>query len=927
MVYLRTLGRFELISGTPPSEQVIRAQPKRLALLTYLAVATPARPHRRDTLLGLFWPDLSAEEARRALRQALHAIRRFLEDDILESRPDDSIAVTGDGSWCDAVAFERALDAGRTEQALGLYQGTFLDGVFVADASPEFEQWADLVRGRLRERATRASISLAALARSTEDHAAEVRWAELACRLAPEDEASARHLMGALADSGNRTLALRTYEKFAKRMVDDFGAEPSRETQAFAQTLRAAPVISPADAVPVADTASPSPATKRSPSRLLRRVMWTGLAIGGIAAAYLGANGLPRSSGAFTSADRILITDFRNHTRDSLLAGAVTEALRADFSQSRRARVLTRSQMQAALLRMRQPPGAPLSDAVIREIAEREGVKALVTGDVAALGSGFSVSAELTSVSRGEVLAAVREVASDSTRLLAAVDRVSRRLRRGAGESLWTLRTSLPLEQVTTSSLQALRLYSQALELGDMRGENRAAIPLLQAAVALDSTFAMAYRRLGTYLSEAGEQAGATDAILRAFRHRDRLPELERYATMGSYYLFASAPDSAIVAYRALLEQDPTNTRALNNLGAAYVSLKEFRTAEQYFHLALESDSTFSLLYNHLATDQFNSGEYADAGRTLDIRRAKFPPQQDAEIIGVSLALVREDYAGAESKTRELLATAGSDIERRTSPLRILGLLALIRGRLSEAERSIRSYVEIEARDGTPGEYLDGTILLAFIEAEYRRDPARAVALLEGALARYPLASIAPLDRHHAFLAYTYALAGLPQRARAVLLDFRTVDVSPVAIRGRMGMRDEGGYLRAEGAAELAEHRYKQAVVTLARAVEVSDCAVCALPDLARAYDLVGRPDSAIVVYQRYLQTPWSDWMGADGEFRVPVYRRLAELYDARGDTALAIAGYEKVAALWSNADAELQPQVAAVRNRMIVLRAGRPGH
>ena len=125
------------------------------------------------------------------------------------------------------------------------------------------------------------------------------------------------------------------------------------------------------------------------------------------------------------------------------------------------------------------------------------------------------------------------------------------------------LRKSLPLQQVTTASLQALRLYSRAIEIGDIQGNNREAIPLLQAAVALDSTFAMAYRKLGTYLSESGEQDAATDAIQRAFRQRAHLPELERYSTLGSYYLFPPVPASAIAPYRALRSSAPATTRSL----------------------------------------------------------------------------------------------------------------------------------------------------------------------------------------------------------------------------------------------------------------------------------------------------------------------------------------------------------------------------
>ncbi|HMI56994.1 MAG TPA: hypothetical protein VK511_03015, partial [Gemmatimonadaceae bacterium] len=98
-------------------------------------------------------------------------------------------------------------------------------------------------------------------------------------------------------------------------------------------------------------------------------------------------------------------------------------------------------------------------------------------------------------------------------------------------------------------------------------------------------------------------------------------------------------------------------------------------------------------------------------------------------------------------------------------------------------------------------------------------------------------------------------------------------------------------------------------------------CPTCTLPDLARALELSGNPDSAIAVYQRYVTTPWSEWQNALGEFRVTSYQRMAELNEARRDTAKALAAYDEVAALWGGADAELQPAVAVARKRALALR------
>ena len=928
MVQLRTLGRLELVSGEPTALHVLAAQPKPLALLAYLALANPRGQHSRDSLLALFWPELGEDEARRALRQALHRVRYHVGDALLTSEREGQIGIADDGAWCDAIAFEHALDAGHDEEALSLYHGAFLDAVFVSDASPEFEQWVDLTRTRLCDRAAKAAGKLAEEAKRTGDRAAETRWATQACQLAPEDETRVRALMAALASAGDRAGALRAYKSFAERIEREYDAEPAKETASLAASLRAAPVAT-IESPPTIETAPPSDplaasagaAPVPSPPRLPR---WRWRALGGAAAALILAVVLAARyrANASVNVDRLLVADFHNHTRDSLLAGAITEAMRADLSQSRRTRVMSRAQVQAVLERMRQPTGVITSEPMIREVAERYGVKAFVTGDVASLGSGYSVSAELIAVKSGETLVSVREDAADSSKLLSVVDKVSDRLRRGIGESLWTVRESPPLEQVTTSSLQALRLYSQAIRVGDQEGDTRHAVEILRQAVGLDTTFAMAYRKLGVYLRDMGAHAASDDALARAFRNRARLPELERYNTAGSYFSSVALPDSAIATYRALLSLYPNDMRGLNNLASVYMDLREYARAESLYHRAIESDSSVGLLFNHLATVQLNGGRYDEAERTLAERARRFPPQQDDQDISVALDVVRGDFDGARTHSQRLLADAGSDAASRLEPLKMLGTLALISGHLVESDHDFDSVEVLQAGEGSGGGYLEAAAALAFSDIWYRHDNARGLALLDSAVARYPLASLSPLDRNYATLAYMYALGGRPARARELLADVRANERVPGATRGGLGLRDEGTYLRALGATEIAEGKPAQAVATLRQSVRLYFCPTCTLPDLARALELAGYPDSAIAVYRQYVTTPWSEWPNALGEFRATAYQRLGALHEARGDTAQAITSYDKVATLWAHADLELQPIVSNSRQRSAALRA-----
>jgi tetratricopeptide (TPR) repeat protein len=456
---------------------------------------------------------------------------------------------------------------------------------------------------------------------------------------------------------------------------------------------------------------------------------------------------------------------------------------------------------------------------------------------------------------------------------------------------------------------------------GDQDGDRTTAIPLLQQAVQHDTMFAMAYRKLGAYLGGIREQAGADEALKRALRYRDRLPETEQYLTLGAFYDNSGLPDSALVAYRALLQFDPTNTVALNNTAAQYVTLHDFHKAEQFRRRALETDSGMSILYTNLANDQLNSGELDAVDQTLAARARRFASQQDAEVLRVSLAMARGDFPQGERLTREMLRVAGTDGDRQSTPLRMLSLELLLAGRLTESEQFMRTYMKTQADLQSPSAYLEGAILLAFEQVMYRRDAAQGIKVIDDALRRFPLDSIAPLDRHYAFLAYVLALAGAPERSRTLLTAFRANDATTP---GSSAIRDESDYLRAEGAAFASEHRYTEAIASFVHAGTAMNnyvCPVCALPDLASAYDKAGQADSAIAVYRRYVSTPWSDWMTSDGEFRSLAWRRLGELYQASGDTRRAILALQTVAGLWEHADASVQPELADVRARLAQLR------
>lgn len=235
---LHCLGTTDLVASDGRDVGSVVAQPKRFGLLVYLAAAQPHGFHRRDSLLALFWPQLGPKEARRALRQALHFLKQALGEDALISRGGEDVAVSEDVLWCDARAFDRALTAGALEEALALYRGDFLDGFFISGASPRFDQWVDRQRAVLRERALTAAWELAEQEDTQGNALGATQWAHRATDLHATNEFSIRKLIELLRRNGDRRGALRAYEKFARRLQQEYQVEPARETTALIRSVR-----------------------------------------------------------------------------------------------------------------------------------------------------------------------------------------------------------------------------------------------------------------------------------------------------------------------------------------------------------------------------------------------------------------------------------------------------------------------------------------------------------------------------------------------------------------------------------------------------------------------------------------------------------------------------------------------------------------
>src|SRR5947209_10750059 len=265
-------GRLSLTGADGREVRGLLGQPRRLALLAYLAAASPQGFNRRDTRLARSWPEVDQEHARAALRQGLHVVRDALGADAVASRGDEEIGLDFAQVSCDVAAFERALRIGQLEEALDLYRGALLEGFFISDA-PEFERWLETERARLQQAAAGAARALAERSESVNDLTRAVRWTRRSIVLAPSDEGLVRRLIALLDRQGDRASALEAYEVFARRVAAEYDAEPAAETRVLVAAGRARVRAEPAAAPPEVDSPPhQGPPSKRRRGRLAMRV-------------------------------------------------------------------------------------------------------------------------------------------------------------------------------------------------------------------------------------------------------------------------------------------------------------------------------------------------------------------------------------------------------------------------------------------------------------------------------------------------------------------------------------------------------------------------------------------------------------------------------------------------------------------------------
>ena len=649
-----------------------------------------------------------------------------------------------------------------------------------------------------------------------------------------------------------------------------------------------------------------------------------GLAVAGylvLRALGIGPAGSLFAAGKLQAQDRLIVAAFDAAGKDSALGQVVSVAVRTNLAQSRAVQLVSTSGIVAALQRMQRPPSTRVDLALAREIAQREGIKAVVSGDVASAGDGYIITTRLVSAVSGDELAVYQESAEGTGDIIPAVDRVTRQLRGRIGESLRSVAATPPLAQVTTRSIDALRSFAAGLRANDVEGDYLKAIPLFEDAIAKDSGFAAAYVQLAWSLANAGLQPRRLDSLrATAYRLRERLPEAERFEIEGTY-LAGRDRRKAIVALQRSVAIDSFNVNALNTLAYLYAETRDRTRVEALYRRGLVVEPENGILFGNLVIVLSEQGklDVADSViRVMKRRRIPFP----IEFLEVDLIYLRGELDSAEALARAAVRSASPGVPEYA--MERLRLITLVRGRLRESDGIAYDLHARKTAQGMPVDPLAIPIRSSLNDAWLRGQSQRAIARLDSAVRAHPLTPASPPGAMLE-VAHAYAIAGQSAKARAILAQFDAASRDSATRTLWPGHREW-----TEGAALLAERRADEAIRVFRRMDTLPDglpapCEFCQPVTLGRAFDQANMPDSTIAALERYLASTSIGRIYADSWMLGPARKRLGELYEAKGDNAKAVSHYTAFVRLWARADPDLQPTVAEVRARLERLRRTLP--
>jgi serine/threonine protein kinase/Tfp pilus assembly protein PilF len=603
---------------------------------------------------------------------------------------------------------------------------------------------------------------------------------------------------------------------------------------------------------------------------------------------------------ALTEKDTIVLADFDNKTGDAVFDDTLKQGLFVQLEQSPFLDLVSDNKVNQTLKLMGRPAGDRLTPEVAREVCQRTGGKAMLTGSIAGLGSQYVIRLKAVNCDTGDVLAGAQEQATGKEAVLKALDAAAVSLRSKLGESLSSVQKyATPVEEATTPSLEALKAYSLGKKTRDAKGPT-AALPFYKRAVELDPKFAMPYRAMASAYSNLNEVGRAAEYARKAYDLREKVSERERFSIEGYYYLRATGElEKAAQTYELWKQTYPRDSSPYGNLGFIYGSLGNYEKSLQEAREALRLEPNNAVSYLNLGNVYTGLNRLDEAE---SVYKQANEHKLESEILLANryqLAFLKGDAAtmaqlasAAMRKpgTEDLLLAAQADTEGWYGQLKSAHELtrrAMDSAEHNDAKERAASYQAAAAlREVESGNREQArTDANAAMKLAPNRD-VRDVAAL--ALAR--AGDTAEAEKLAAELEKTYPLDTLVQR-------YWLPTIRAAVALERKDPNRAIELLKDAGAIELGQATSSLAIF------------LCPVYIRGEAYLMLHDGNSAAAEFQEFI-----DHRGVVVNFPWGALARLglARAYAVQGDTAKAKAAYQDFLTLWKDADPDIPILIAA---------------
>jgi eukaryotic-like serine/threonine-protein kinase len=368
-----------------------------------------------------------------------------------------------------------------------------------------------------------------------------------------------------------------------------------------------------------------------------------------IAAIAIGAYFYLHRAPKLTETDSILLSDFVNTTGETVFDGTLKQALTVKLQESPFLNIVPDSRVRETLRFMGRSPDERVTSAVAREVCQRQGVKALIAGEIDSLGSQYVINLNALNCATGDSIASEQVQAARKEDVLKSLGQAAADLRGKLGESLSSVQKfNAPIEEATTSSLEALRAYSLGNEQR-AKAVEAAAIPFFKQAIELDPNFAMAYATLGTLYNNLGESEQSAEYLKKAFELRERVSELERLYLSSHYYDFVTGEQDKVIETLELWKKTyPRDWTPRNNLSLTYelMGQPEKGLADAREALRLNPDHPFG--YVNLAGTYLQMNRYDEAKAICEQAVARKRDNSVVHLLLHDIAMVQGDSPSSE---------------------------------------------------------------------------------------------------------------------------------------------------------------------------------------------------------------------------------------------------------------------------------------